>query len=100
MGFAVGGTHDVGGGGAVVAGVGRGAGLAVGVGRPRGLPLVDHQVYRHLALQAADVAVTEVIAQLVHLHNQTTLVEFRLRLRISLGAASDWGIYINYIESQ
>lgn len=67
MGFGVGGTHDVGGGGAVVAGVGRGAGLAVGVGRPRRLPLVDHQVDGHLALQTADVAVAEVVAQLVYL---------------------------------
>lgn len=67
MGLGVGGTHDIGGGGSVVAAVGGGARLAVGVGRARWLPLVDHQVYWHLALQAADVAVAEVVTQLVYL---------------------------------
>lgn len=33
----------------------------------RALPVVDHQVDRHLALQAADVPVAEVVAQLVDL---------------------------------
>lgn len=50
----------------------RGAGLAVGVRRPRRLPLVNHQVDGHLALQAADVAVAEVIAQLVYLQRLNT----------------------------
>lgn len=66
MGFAIGGTHDVRSGGAVVAAVGGGA-LAIRIRRPGRLPLVDDQVYRHLALQAADVAVTEVIAEFVDL---------------------------------
>lgn len=35
MGLGVGGTHDIGGGGSVVAAVGGGARLAVGVGRAR-----------------------------------------------------------------
>lgn len=69
VGFAVGGTHDVRGGGAVVAAV-RGAPLAVRVGRPRWLPLVDHQVDGHLALEAADVPVTEVVTQLVDLRRE------------------------------
>lgn len=71
----IGGTHDVGSGGAVVARVGGGA-LAVRVGRPRRLPLIDHQVYGHLALQAADVAVAEVVAQLVYL-NTLSIVKRR-----------------------
>lgn len=71
MGLGVGGTHDIGGGGAVVAAVRGGARLAVGVGRARRLPLVDHQVDRHLALQAADVAVAEVVTQLVYLDKET-----------------------------
>lgn len=50
-----------------MAAVRRGAGLAICVRGPRRLPLVDHQVYGHLALQAADVAVTEVVTQLVYL---------------------------------
>lgn len=62
VGLSVGGTHDVRGGGAVVAAVRGGSRLAVGVRRPGRLPLVNHQVYRHLALEAADVAVAEVIA--------------------------------------
>jgi len=33
----------------------------------RALSVVDHEVDRHLALQAADVPVAEVVAQLVHL---------------------------------
>lgn len=73
MGLAIGGTHDVWGGGAVVAGVGGGARLAVGVGGARALPLVDHQVDGHLALQTADVAVAEVVAQLVYLRNNTAM---------------------------
>lgn len=67
----VGGTHNVWRGGSVVAGVGGGARLAVRVGRTRALSLIDYQVDRHLALQAADVAVTEVVAQLVYLHTHT-----------------------------
>lgn len=74
MGFAVGGTHDIGRRGSVVAGVGGGARLAVSVGRPRWLPLVDDQVDGHLALQAADVAVAEVVAQLVYLRRMTASV--------------------------
>ena len=35
--------------------------------RLRALPVVDHQVDRHLALQAADVSVAEVVAELVNL---------------------------------
>lgn len=73
MGLGVGGTHDIGGGGSVVAAVGGGARLAVGVGRARRLPLVDHQVYGHLALEAADVAVTEVVTQLVYLRRGSGL---------------------------
>jgi hypothetical protein len=76
MGLGVGGTHDVGGGGAVVRAVRRRARLAVGVGRPRRLPLVDHQVDGHLALQAADVAVAEVVAQLVYLRKNIPLYSF------------------------
>lgn len=68
MGLGVGGTHDIGGGGAVVAAVGGGARLAVGVGRTSRLPLVDDQVNGHLALEAADIAVAEVVTQLVYLH--------------------------------
>ena len=34
---------------------------------PAPFPLVDHQVDRHLTLQAGDVAVTEVVAKLVNL---------------------------------
>lgn len=49
VGFAVGGTHDVRGGRAVMAAV-RGAAFAVGVWWPGGLPLVDDQVDGHLAL--------------------------------------------------
>lgn len=56
-----------------MAAVRRGPRLAVGVRRPRGLPLVDHQVDRHLAFQAADVAVAEVVAQLVHLQAKLSL---------------------------
>lgn len=66
MGLGIGGTHDIGSAGSVVAAVGSGARLAVGVGRTGRLPLVDHQVYRHLALEAADVAVAEVVTQLVY----------------------------------
>lgn len=74
MGFAiVGGTHDVGGGGSVVAAV-CGRALAVGVRRPRGLPLVYHQVDGHLALQTADVAVAEVVAELVYLRKRPATV--------------------------
>lgn len=50
-----------------MAAVRRGAGLAVRVRGPRRLSLVDHQVDGHLALQAADVAVAEVVTQLVYL---------------------------------
>lgn len=79
MGLGVGGTHDIGGGGAVVAAVRGGARLAVGVRRARRLPLVDHQVDRHLALQAADVAVAEVVTQLVYLHRGRRSELLRLR---------------------
>lgn len=50
--------------------------FAVGVRRPRGLPLVDHQVDWHLALQAADVAVAEVVAQLVNLDTNNAHASF------------------------
>jgi len=33
----------------------------------RALPIVDHEVDRHLALEAADVPVAEVVAQFVYL---------------------------------
>lgn len=72
-GRAEGGTHYVGGASAVrVRGgvrVAAGAALAVGGAVPgaAAVPLVYHQVDGHLALQAADVPVTEVVAQLVHL---------------------------------
>ena len=38
-----------------------------GAGRAAAFPLVDHQVDGHLALQAADVPVAEVIAEFVYL---------------------------------
>ena len=73
MGLGVGGTHDIGGRGAVVAAVRGGARLAVGVGRTGRLPLVDDQVDGHLALEAADVAVAEVVTQLVYLRRGSGL---------------------------
>lgn len=73
MGFGIGGTHDIRCGGSIVAAVGGGARLAVRVRRPGGLlPLVDHEVDRHLAFQATYVTVTEVVAQLVHLPTKQT----------------------------
>lgn len=36
----------------------------------RALSVVDHEVDRHLALQAADVPVAEVVAQLVYLERE------------------------------
>lgn len=49
----------------------------------RALSVVDHEVDRHLALQAADVPVAEVVAQLVHLEckreNECTLVKRKTR---------------------
>lgn len=38
--------------------------------RLRALPIVDHEVDRHLALQAADVPVAEVVTQLVYLEQE------------------------------
>lgn len=35
------------------------------------VPVVQHQVHRHLSLQTADVAVAEVVAQLMDLHTNT-----------------------------
>lgn len=62
-------TYDIGRAGSVrvTGGVSVGACAAVPVGgaelwRLAALPLVDHQVYRHLALQATDVPVAEIIA--------------------------------------
>lgn len=40
------------------------------VGFARAVPLVDHQVNGHLALQTADVTVAKVVAQLVNLHEK------------------------------
>ena len=31
--------------------------------------LLDDQIHRHLALETVDVALTEIVAQLVHLYN-------------------------------
>lgn len=73
LGSAEGGTHYVGGARAVSVGgrVGVAAATALSVSgalaRPRAVPLVDHQVDGHLALQTADVSVAEVVAELVHL---------------------------------
>lgn len=67
MGLGVGGTHDIRGGRAVVAAIGGGPRLAVGVGGTSWFPLVDDQVYWHFAFEAADVAVAEVVTQLVYL---------------------------------
>lgn len=76
-GRAEGGTHYVGGASAVR--VRRRVGVAAGaaalavrgaVARAAALPLVYHQVDGHLALQAADVPVAEVVAQLVHLEDR------------------------------
>ena len=57
-------------------GCARGAGIVVGVAEIRlgSVPLVDDQVDGHFALEAADVAVAEVVAQLVYLKNRTELV--------------------------
>ena len=65
-------THHIGSGGAVgVCGVCRGPAhgpcVVVGVPRAQGLrlktplPLIYHQVYRHLAIQAGDVSVVEIV---------------------------------------
>lgn len=43
----------------------------------RALPVVDHEVDRHLALQAADVPVAEVVAQLVYLQREKQRRSFR-----------------------
>jgi hypothetical protein len=56
----------VGGGGAGVMGARVVVGVAQ-VGLAGTVPLVDHQVDGHLALQTADVAVAKVVAQLVNL---------------------------------
>ena len=40
------------------------------VGFARAVPLVNHQVDGHLALQTADVTVAKVVAQLVNLHTK------------------------------
>jgi hypothetical protein len=56
----------VGGGGAGVMGARVVVGVAQ-VGLAGAVPLVDHQVDGHLALQTADVAVAKVVAQLVNL---------------------------------
>jgi len=39
-------------------------------GRRRRVSLVDHEIDRHFTLQTADVSMTEVIAEFVHLHRQ------------------------------
>ena len=80
------GTYHVGGAGAVrVTGVGRrgpgGARVVVGVAEIGfgAVPLVDDQIDGHFALQAADVTVAEVVAQLVNLiHNKkkTIIIHF------------------------
>jgi hypothetical protein len=61
-----------------------------GAGRAAAFPLVDHQVDGHLALQAADVPVAEVIAEFVYLkrdggledeakHKQGSILRIHLR---------------------
>jgi len=42
---------------------------AAGTGRGRRVAFVDDEVDRHFTLQTADVSVTEVVAQLVHLNS-------------------------------
>lgn len=39
-------------------------------GRFRALPVVDHEVDRHLAFQAADIPMAEIVAQFVNLEHE------------------------------
>lgn len=49
---------------------GAGGGVVLKVLPATTIPILDHQVYGHLPLEAGDVAVTEVVAQVVDLGGQ------------------------------